>query len=139
MMKRLFCNSKQKLLVALCLLLCLSGHAQQLNTGKRVSAKEKTLGKRTLVGTVMDSSTGDVLIGVNVRVKGTGEGTITDLDGKFSIGVTGKTELEVSYIGYKTQVLMVGDLGVMTSKWNLIMRCWMKLSLSEPVLRRKYP
>lgn len=116
MMKRLFCNSKQKLLVALCLLLCLSGHAQQLNTGKRVSAKEKTLGKRTLVGTVMDSSTGDVLIGVNVRVKGTGEGTITDLDGKFSIGVTGKTELEVSYIGYKTQVLMVGDLGVMTIK-----------------------
>ena len=44
MMKSLFCNSKQKLLVALCLLLCLSGHAQQLNTGKRVSAKEKTLG-----------------------------------------------------------------------------------------------
>lgn len=45
-----------------------------------------------------------------------GEGTITDLDGKFSIGVTSQTQLEISYIGYKTQTLMVGDLGVMTVK-----------------------
>ena len=114
MMKSLCCNSKQKLLVALCLLFCLSGNAQQANTVNRAAAKEKTVGKRTLIGTVIDASTGDALIGVNVKVKGTGEGTITDLDGKFSIGVTSQTQLEISYIGYKTQTLMVGDLGVMT-------------------------
>ena len=114
MMKSLCCNSKQKLLVALCLLFCLSGNAQQANTVNRAAAKEKTVGKRTLIGTVIDASTGDALIGV--KVKGTGEGTITDLDGKFSIGVTSQTQLEISYIGYKTQTLMVGDLGVMTVK-----------------------
>lgn len=78
MMKSLCCNSKQKLLVALCLLFCLSGNAQQANTVNRAAAKEKTVGKRTLIGTVIDASTGDALIGVNVKVKGTGEGTITD-------------------------------------------------------------
>lgn len=35
MMKSLCCNSKQKLLVALCLLFCLSGNAQQANTVNR--------------------------------------------------------------------------------------------------------
>lgn len=117
MMKRLSCcNSKQKLLMALCLLVCLSGNAQQANTVGHSTSKEKTVRKRTLIGTVLDAGTGDALIGVNVKVKGTGEGTITDLDGKFSIGVTSQTQLEVSYIGYKTQTLMVGDLGVMTIK-----------------------
>ena len=72
--------------------------------------------KRTLVGTVTDASTGETLIGVNVIIKGTTQGTVTDLDGKFSIGVTGKDEIEVSYIGYKTQTIEVGDLGVLNIK-----------------------
>ena len=72
--------------------------------------------KRTLVGTVTDASTGETLIGVNVIIKGTTQGTVTDLDGKFSIGVTGKDEIEVSYIGYKTQTIEVGDLGVLNVK-----------------------
>lgn len=116
MMKRLCCNSKQKLLVALCLLFCLSGNAQQANTVEHAASKEKTAKKRSLIGSVIEASTGDALIGVNVRIKGTSDGTITDLDGKFSIGVTSQTQLEISYIGYKTQTVLVGDLGVMTIK-----------------------
>ena len=72
--------------------------------------------KRTLVGTVTDASTGETLIGVNVIIKGTTQGTVTDLDGKFSIEVTGKDEIEISYIGYKTQTIEVGDLGVLNIK-----------------------
>lgn len=72
--------------------------------------------KRTLIGTVVDASDNQPLIGVNIMVQGTTNGTITDLDGKFSIEVTSDSQLEVSYIGYKKQVLMVGDLGVMTIK-----------------------
>lgn len=72
--------------------------------------------KRILSGTVIDSSTGETLIGVNVKVKGEEGGTITNIDGKFQIAVTSKTELIFSYIGYKTKTLMVGDLGVMTVK-----------------------
>ena len=56
------------------------------------------------------------LIGVNVIIKGTTQGTVTDLDGKFSIEVTGKDEIEISYIGYKTQTIEVGDLGVLNVK-----------------------
>ena len=41
---------------------------------------------------------------------------MTDLDGKFSIEVTGKDEIEISYIGYKTQTIEVGDLGVLNVK-----------------------
>lgn len=72
--------------------------------------------KRTLTGTVIDVTTEEPLIGVNIRVKGESGGTITDVDGHFSIPVTSKTELIVSYIGYKELVLIVGDLGVMTIK-----------------------
>lgn len=72
--------------------------------------------KRTLIGTVTDASTGETLIGVNIRVKGTDKGTVSDIDGKFSIEVTSKSQLEVSYVGYKTETLLVGDLGVMNIK-----------------------
>ena len=68
---------------------------------------------RTLTGTVTDASTGEFLVGVSIRIKGTSQGTITDLNGEFSIQVTSDTELEVTYIGYKKQTLLVGDLGVM--------------------------
>lgn len=72
--------------------------------------------KRLLKGTVLDASSGEPLIGVNIMLKGTSYGTITDIDGNFSIDVTSKSQLEVSYIGYKSQTVMVGDLGVITIK-----------------------
>lgn len=78
--------------------------------------QNKAVPTRTLVGTVIDASTNEPLIGVNVKVVGSTIGTITDLDGKFSIKVSSDSQLEVSYIGYKKQTLMVGDLGVMTIK-----------------------
>lgn len=59
-------------------------------------ASEKILSS----GIVTDEN-GDALIGVNVQVKGTSNGTITDIDGKYSLNVpTGKT-LVFSYVGYK--------------------------------------
>ena len=46
---------------------------------------------RTVTGQVIDQATGEPVIGANVLVKGTTTGTITDLDGNFSIsGVTDK-------------------------------------------------
>ncbi|MCD8167076.1 MAG: TonB-dependent receptor [Bacteroides sp.] len=113
-MKKLFFKSKQKLLVAVCLLLCLSANAQQANAPGPSAPQERNVAKRTLTGTVLDAESGEVLIGVNVRIKGTSEGTITDLDGKFSLSVSGRDQIEASYIGYKTQTILVGDLGVVT-------------------------
>ena len=61
-------------------------------------------------GLVKDATSGEPLIGCSVSTKGTTSGTITDLDGKFSIDVTdASTILVFSYIGYKTQEIIVGN------------------------------
>jgi len=63
----------------------------------------------TITGTVTDSK-GEPLIGVNVNVKGTATGTITNAEGNFTIQpVTAQSVLEVSYIGYLTQEVTVGN------------------------------
>ena len=52
-------------------------------------------------GTVVDAA-GEPLIGVNIRERGTSNGTITDINGSFSLSVAEGAVIEVSYIGYKT-------------------------------------
>ena len=52
-------------------------------------------------GTVTDGA-GDPLIGATIKVVGTQNGTVTDLDGKFSINCKTGATLEISFIGYKT-------------------------------------
>ena len=62
-----------------------------------------TIAQRTVTGTVVDN-TGEGLIGANVLVKGTSGGTITDLDGSFSIQVPSEVNtLVISFTGYETQ------------------------------------
>lgn len=59
----------------------------------------------TVKGTVLDSN-GEPIIGATVIVKGNSKiGSITDLDGNFTLNVNPGTEIEISYIGYKTQTL----------------------------------
>lgn len=58
----------------------------------------------TVTGTITDGTDGSPLIGANVLVKGTGTGSIADVNGKFSVSVpTGKDVLVISCIGYKQQ------------------------------------
>lgn len=59
-------------------------------------------------GTVVDVN-GDPVIGANVVVKGTTNGTITDIDGRFTIDADAKSVLNVSYIGYLTKEVAVGN------------------------------
>lgn len=56
-------------------------------------------------GTVIDA-TGEPVIGANVTLKGSTNGTITDIDGKFALS-NAKGTLVVSFIGYKTQEIVV--------------------------------
>lgn len=59
--------------------------------------------ERTITGQVLDSK-GEPLIGVSILVKGTTEGTITDLDGNYKIITKSNNPVIVySYIGYKTK------------------------------------
>ncbi len=61
--------------------------------------------QRTITGTVLDAETNDPLIGASVTVEGqSGMGTVTDLDGNFSLEVPDGTEsIDVSYTGYTTE------------------------------------
>ena len=72
--------------------------------------QSKTDGKkRTISGIILDKN-GDPIIGASILVKGTTNGTITDLDGKYNLAnVPENSTLEISYIGYKTQSLKATD------------------------------
>lgn len=58
-------------------------------------------------GVVVGSLDNEPLIGVNVSVKGTANGTITDLDGRFTLNVAPDAVLTVSYVGFVNQDVLV--------------------------------
>lgn len=58
-------------------------------------------------GTVYDSENGETIPGVNVLEKGTSNGTITDLDGSFTLNVGDNATLVFSFVGYMSQEVAV--------------------------------
>lgn len=56
-------------------------------------------------GVVVESATGEPVIGASIVEEGTGNGTITDMDGRFALSVSPGAKLTVSYVGYKSQTL----------------------------------
>ena len=61
-------------------------------------------------GTVMDATTGETLPGVNVLIQGTTVGTVSNMDGEFSLQVPGSASVLVfSFIGYINQEIVVGN------------------------------
>lgn len=64
-------------------------------------------------GTIVDAS-GEPIIGANVVVKGTANGTITDIDGNFSLDAPEGAILQVSYIGYADQEVKVGKQKILS-------------------------
>ncbi|WP_281612800.1 SusC/RagA family TonB-linked outer membrane protein [Flammeovirga sp. SubArs3] len=74
---------------------------------------------RVITGTVHDEMN-EALPGVNILIKGTSSGSITDFDGKFSIEVgNGQNELVVSYIGYITKTIAIGTQSNVSIKMEL--------------------
>lgn len=65
--------------------------------------------KRSVSGVIREKSTNETLPGVSVLEKGTKNGTITNVDGKYEISVNEGATLVVSYIGLKTQEVKVGN------------------------------
>lgn len=64
--------------------------------------------KKNITGTVVDA-TGLPIIGANVMIKGTTNGTVTDVEGRFSLETSDDAILEVSYIGYTSYEAPVGN------------------------------
>ena len=60
-------------------------------------------------GIVISATDNEPLIGVSVLVKGTTNGTMTDIDGAFSLNAQPSDALLINYLGFKTQEIPVGD------------------------------
>ena len=73
--------------------------------------------QKTITGTIKDSDTGDPLIGANVVIKGTTAGTVTDLNGNFSLAVNEGDILVVSYTGYDSREVAIG----MTNEYEVLL------------------
>lgn len=61
-----------------------------------------------VTGRIIDAK-GEPIIGANVTVKGTTNGTVTDMDGNFSLKTTKGTVLSISFIGYKSVEVKAGS------------------------------
>lgn len=84
-------------------------------------------------GVVIDSDTGDPIPYLNVYYDGKGVGTITDIDGKYSIDYhPGWTKLTFSMVGYATQVITVSSK---TTELNISMKS--DLVLDEVIVKPK--
>jgi hypothetical protein len=68
------------------------------------------LQSQTITGKIVDEATNEPLIGVSIHLKGTSEGTITDMDGNYSITLDSINRILVfAYIGYTSQEIEIGD------------------------------
>lgn len=64
----------------------------------------------SIKGQIVDAKSNEPLIGVNITVEGTSNGTISDVDGHFTLTATPDAVLKISYIGYREILLKVADL-----------------------------
>lgn len=99
-------------LLTTCAFSALAAPAGSVNvgvSGEGVLAVGEVQQAKTVKGVITDAN-GEPVIGANVIVKGTTNGTITDFDGNYVIeGVSANDVLQVSYIGYLTQEIPVGS------------------------------
>ncbi len=58
-------------------------------------------------GVIKDSKTGESIVGASIVVKGTTRGTVTDIDGNFSVEASKGNTLQVSFLGYASQEVVV--------------------------------
>src|SRR5690554_5908243 len=71
-----------------------------------------TAQERTITGTVTSIDDGMPLPGVNVRVEGTSDGTVTDMDGQYALAASQGTVLIFSMVGFVTQEITLGTQDV---------------------------
>lgn len=102
-------STNSKLKIFFCLFTFSFLHTNATNTNKietnAIYAQQKT----TITGTISDKD--GPLFGVNIVVKGIPKGTVSDFDGNFKMEIDNpsKTILVISYLGYKTQEILVGN------------------------------
>lgn len=97
--KNMFCKSSCIVLASALFCTSLPALATSSTAGTNLAVQQQD---QKLKGQVIDATTGEPVIGVNVLVKGTTNGTITDIDGKYELNAPAGAILQISFIGYKT-------------------------------------
>lgn len=92
---------------ALCMTLCLTSAALPGRSNAESSAIVNEVLQSSVVKGVVKDSNGEPLLGVNVLVKGTTIGAVTDIDGNFSFEAPAGCTLVISYIGFESQEVKV--------------------------------
>ena len=103
---------KDALAARICLVLLTGGVPQILSASEAMEVVQQS---SAINGVVVDEA-GEPIIGANILQKGTTNGPIPDFDGKFSLNVPAQATITVTYIGYKTQKLEIGDRTVFDIK-----------------------
>ena len=87
--------------------LTLMGLGYSSNANAAASVQEVQQATKKITGTVVDAQ--GPVIGASVMEKGTTNGTVTDFDGNFTLNVNPGATIVLSYIGYQTQEIKVGN------------------------------
>ena len=122
-MKRMNFRGMKNWNVAFALLFLFSAAQSKADTGKGLETLNPTIeesagmpvvqqNERTIKGTVKDA-TGETVIGANISVVGTSNGTVTDVEGNFSLKVPTGATLKVSFIGYKDAIVKITNQQVL--------------------------
>ncbi len=115
---------RAKLILLFCQVMSLTALAGPGVTEQTV-VQETSQQKPILVNGIVVDNQGEPLIGVNVIIKGTGKGTLTDVNGKFSLNVPNENvTLNFSYIGFTSKSKVVGKdriLKIVLSSDNKLM------------------
>ena len=106
-LKKWFSERTQKCFLFL-LILCLGNTVSIFADSEDVSQSQ-----RKVTGRVMDTN-GELLIGVNVMEVGTSNGTVTDINGTYTVNVMSKNPvLKFTYVGFKEKMIEVGNKGIL--------------------------
>jgi hypothetical protein len=102
---------KKSIFILISILLCFAfGISNYSKHSKPVNKSKQTRETWTITGTVTTAEEGDPLPGVNVMIKGTQQGTITDLDGNYRIDVVDSNNVLVfSFIGFESQEITIDN------------------------------
>ena len=103
-------NLKVGMLVCASILAANAAYANYPTSNELLTVTQQT-GK--IKGTIVDSKTGEPVIGASVKVKGTKLAAVTDLNGEFELNTHANATLQISYVGFKeTEVKASNDMKI---------------------------
>ncbi len=108
-------KSREKLLAGVAALSLLGISPQQSFAAQTITSQAVQQTKK-ITGSVTDAM--GPIIGATVKVKGTNNVAVTDMDGNFSLNVSGGQTVEVSYVGYVTKTFKVGG----SNKYDIVLQ-----------------